>query len=104
MLAQVSVILLPLTLLLQSSRIFGILGFVATSFFLPFAPIAWFAGQNHEFRLRSRGVEPSSRVLRAKKLGILATAFLAGELVIVGILIATLRLSGRMPESFGSSR
>jgi hypothetical protein len=103
-LAQVSVVLLPLTLLLQSSRVFGILGFAATSFFVPFAPIAWFAGQSHELRLRSRGVEPSSRALRARKMGILATAVLVGELVVIGVLIAALRLSGKMPGSFGISR
>jgi hypothetical protein len=101
-LSLVSVALLPPTLFMEANRVMGVLGFCLASFFAPFAPIAWLAGQTYENRFRSLGIEPANAVRLGRRLGMTGTFLLVAEVVIVGLLIAALRLSGRLPASFMS--
>ena len=99
-LSLVSVALLPPTLIFEAHRVVGVLGFCLLSFFAPFAPIAWFVGQTYENRFRAHRVEPAETIRLGKRLGMAGTFILVAEGVIVGFLIATLRLSGQLPRSF----
>jgi hypothetical protein len=104
LLALVAVLLLPVTLLFESHRILGILGFCASGFFVPFGPIAWMAGLGAEKRRREQGLRPESRVVVGRVLGQAGTLLLMAEVTAVLIVIAGLRLSGQLPGTFWISR
>jgi hypothetical protein len=103
-LSLVAVLLLPLTLAFESHRIVGILGFCASGFFLPFAPIAWMAGLGAEKRRREQGLRPESRVVAGRLLGQAGTLLLVSEVTVGLILIAGLRLAGNLPATFWVTR
>lgn len=89
-----------MTLAYESHRIMGILGFCLSGFFIPFSPIAWIAGLGAEKRRRRQGLHPEYRVTAGRLLGQWSTLFLITEGAAVLILIAVLRLSGKLPSSF----
>lgn len=93
---------LPASVLLESHRIFGILGFCATAFFVPFGPIAWLVGLSAEKRRREQGLRPEARVVLGRMLGQFGTLVLSVEVTVVLLLIAGLRLAGKLPLSFQS--
>ena len=64
--------------------IMGVLGFCLASFFAPFAPIAWFAGQTYENRFRALGIEPADAIRLGKRLGMIATFLIVLEVVVAG--------------------
>lgn len=99
-LALVTGLLLPLTLVFQGNRVVGVLGFCMSGFFLPFAPIAWIAGLFAERRRREQGLEPEPRVILGRLLGQWGTVLLIAEVTLVLILIAGLRLAGKLPPTF----
>lgn len=99
-LAVITAVLLPLTLVFESHRIIGIIGFCLSGFFLPFAPIAWIAGLSAEKRRREQNLSPEQRVVIGRFLGQVGTVLLVAEATIVLILIAGLRLSGSFPSTF----
>lgn len=99
-LALVSVVLVPLSAVFEGDRIFGILGFCLSAFFLPFGPIAWVAGMAAEQRRREQGLRSESRVVAGRLMGQLGTILLVCEVAALLILIAALRLSGGLPSSF----
>jgi hypothetical protein len=103
-LSLVAVLLLPVTLAFESHRIVGILGFCATGFFVPFAPIAWMAGLGAEKRRREQGLRPESRVVVGRLLGQAGTLLLASEVTVGLILVAGLRLAGNLPATFWVTR
>ena len=96
----VGVALLPPTLIFEANRVVGVLGFCLLGFFAPFAPIAWYVSQSYENRFRSLGIPPGDAILRGKRLGMTGTFLLVLEGMIVGFLVAALRLSGQLPRSF----
>ena len=104
LLALVAVLLLPVTLLFESHRILGILGFCASGFFVPFGPIAWMAGLGAEKRRREQGLRPEARVVVGRILGQAGTLLLMAEVTAVLIVIAGLRLSGQLPGTFWVTR
>ena len=101
-LAFVPVLLLPLTLAFESTRVLGILGFCVAGFSAPFAPIAWIAGLSLEKRRRDQGLRPERRVSVGRWLGQAATLILVAEMSFALIGIAALRLSGKFPPTFWS--
>jgi hypothetical protein len=103
-LALVAVLLLPVTLLFESHRILGILGFCASGFFVPFGPIAWMAGLGAEKRRREQGLRPEKRVVVGRVLGQAGTLLLMAEVTAVLVVIAGLRLSGQLPGTFWVTR
>lgn len=104
LLSLVAVLLLPATLVFESHRILGILGFCASGFFVPFGPIAWMAGLGAEKRRREQGLRPESRVVFGRVLGQAGTLLLMAEVTAVLILVAGLRLSGQLPGTFWVTR
>lgn len=99
-LAFVAVVLLPVSILFESNRVIGILGFALCGFFAPFAPIAWIAGLNAEQRAKDVGLVPESRVSAGRVLGQWGTLVLIAEVTATLILVPALRLSGRFPGTF----
>jgi hypothetical protein len=99
-LALVSVIMVPISVAFEGDRIFGILGFCLSGFFLPFGPIAWIAGLAAERRRREQGLRSESRVVAGRLMGELGTVLLVIEVAVLLILIAALRLSGGLPMTF----
>jgi hypothetical protein len=99
-LGLLSAAMIPVTLAFESNRILGILGFCMSAFFVPFAPIAWIAGLSAEKRRREQGVRPELRVVMGRLLGQCATLLLIAEVTAVLVLIAVLRLSGKLPSTF----
>jgi hypothetical protein len=93
-------ILLPATVFFESHRIFGIIGFCMSGFFMPFAPIAWMAGLSAEKRRREQVLRPEGRVVFGRHLGQWGTLLLVAELTAALILIAGLRLAGSFPMTF----
>ncbi len=102
-LALVTVILLPLAAAFESSRVFGVLGFCLSGFFLPFAPIAWIVGLATERRRREQRLRPERRVVIGRLLGQWGTLLLIAEGSIGLLLIAALRLAGKFPTTFWAS-
>jgi hypothetical protein len=98
--ALVTALLLPLTAALESSRVFGVIGFCMSGFFLPFAPIAWITGLSVEKRRREQRLRPERRVVIGRLLGQWGTLLLVAEGTIGLIVVAALRLSGRFPTTF----
>jgi hypothetical protein len=98
--ALATVILLPLTVAYESHRVFGVLGFCMLGFLLPFSPIAWVAGLNAENRRRSQLLRPELRVVVGRLLGAGCTLILVAELSIGLVMIAAMRLAGRLPSTF----
>jgi len=98
--AMVTVILLPITVAFESSRVLGIMGFCLSGFFVPFPPIAWIAGLAAEKRRREQGLCPERRVVLGRLLGQWGTLLLITEVTAVLILIAGLRLAGKLPPTF----
>ncbi len=101
-LALVTVLLLPMTLAFESNRVFGVLGFCMSGFFVPFAPIAWIAGLTAEGRRREQGLEAEPRVVLGRLLGQVGTLLLIGEVTVLLVLVAGLRLAGKLPPTFWS--
>jgi hypothetical protein len=101
-LAFVPALMLPLTLAFEGTRVLGILGFCMSGFFAPFAPIAWIAGLSAEKRRRDQGLRSERRVSIGRLLGQGATLILVAEMTLALVGIATLRLSGKFPNSFWS--
>jgi hypothetical protein len=99
-LSLVAGILLPLTLTFEGNRIFGVLGFCMSGFFAPFAPVGWIAGLIAERRRSERGLEPEPRIVAGRLLGQWGTLLLIGEMTVGLILVAGLRLAGRLPSTF----
>ncbi|HVR87229.1 MAG TPA: hypothetical protein VMU54_23085 [Planctomycetota bacterium] len=99
-LALMTGILLPVTVAFESNRIFGILGFCMSGFFVPFAPIAWIAGLAAEKRRREQGLRPEGRVILGRLLGQWGTLLLVAEVTAALILIAGMRLAGNFPMTF----
>ena len=99
-LALVTAVVLPLTAVFESSRVFGIIGLCMSGFFLPFAPIAWLAGLSAEKRRREQGLRPEKQVVIGRLLGQWGTLLLVAEVTIGLILVAALRLSGGFPTTF----
>jgi len=99
-LALVTGILLPITVAFQSNRVLGIMGFCLSGFFVPFPPIAWIAGLAAEKRRREQGLSPERRVVLGRLLGQWGTLLLITEVMAVLILIAGLRLAGKLPPTF----
>lgn len=99
-LALVTVVMLPATIVFESSRILGILGFCMSGFFVPFAPIAWISGLSAEKRRREQGLKPESRVVLGRLLGQWGTLLLVAEITAALVLISGLRLAGKFPSSF----
>ncbi|HLY72636.1 MAG TPA: hypothetical protein VKU80_00840 [Planctomycetota bacterium] len=99
-LALVTGILLPVTVVFESHRILGIIGFCMSGFFVPFAPIAWIAGLSAEKRRREQGLRPERRVVIGRILGQWGTLLLVAEVTAALILIAGLRLAGNLPMTF----
>lgn len=97
--ALVTSVLLPLTVLFESHRILGILGFCMSGFFVPFAPVAWIAGLSAEKRRREQGLAPERRVVIGRLLGQWGTLLLVVEVTLALISIAALRLSGSFPST-----
>jgi hypothetical protein len=95
-------LLLPLTLALESNRIFGILGFCVCGLLLPMAPVAWIAGLAAERRRREQGLRAERRVVVGRLLGQWGTVLLAAEGTIGFLVVAGLRVLGRFPISLGS--
>jgi hypothetical protein len=93
-------VLVPLTLALESNRIFGILGFCVSGLLLPLAPMAWMAGLAAERRRREQGLRTERRVVVGRLLGQWGTVLLAAEGTIGLILVAALRIVGKFPISF----
>ena len=98
--AFVPALLLPLTAVFEGTRVLGVLGFCMAGFFAPFAPIAWMVGLAAEQRRRDQGLRPERAVTLGRKLGQAATLALVGELTLLLIAVAALRLSGKFPGSF----
>jgi hypothetical protein len=99
-LAMVTGVLFPLSLIFQANRVFGVLGFCMSGFFVPFAPIAWIAGLVAEGRRREQGLEPEPRVVLGRLLGQWGTLLLVAEVTTALVLVAGLRLAGKIPSSF----
>jgi hypothetical protein len=99
-LSLVTGLMLPLTAAFESNRMFGILGFCMSGFFLPFPPIAWIAGLAAEKRRREQRLRVERRVLVGRLLGQGGTLLLIAEGTIGLLLIAALRLSGKFPDTF----
>jgi hypothetical protein len=99
-LAWVTGLLLPLTLIFEGNRVFGVLGFCMSGFFVPFAPIAWIAGLMAERRRNEQGLQAEPRVVLGRLLGQWATLLLIAEVTLALILIAGLRLAGKLPSTF----
>ena len=99
-LALVTVILLPLAAAFEGSRVFGVLGFCLSGFFLPFSPIAWIVGLSAEKRRREQRLRPEKRVIVGRLMGQWATLLLIAEGTVGLILVAALRLGGKFPASF----
>jgi len=99
-LALVTGILLPITVAFESNRVLGIMGFCLSGFFVPFPPIAWIAGLAAEKRRREQGLRPERRVVLGRQLGQWGTLLLITEVTAVLILIAALRLAGKLPPTF----
>jgi len=99
-LAYVAVIMLPITMALESHRVVGILGFTLAGFFAPFAPIAWLAGLAAEKRRREQGLRPERQVTLGRLLGQWGTLFLVAQTTVGLIAIAAMRLSSKFPPSF----
>ncbi len=98
--AMVTGILLPITVAFESNRVLGILGFCLSGFFVPFPPIAWISGLAGEKRRREQGLRPERRVVLGRLLGQWGTLLLITEITAVLILIAGLRLAGKLPPTF----
>jgi hypothetical protein len=98
--ALVTGVMIPLTAVFESSRVFGIIGFCMSGFFLPFAPIAWIAGLSVEKRRREQRLRPERRVVVGRLLGQWGTLLLIAEGMIGLVLVAALRLSGKFPATF----
>lgn len=98
--AMVTGILLPITIAFQSNRVLGIMGFCLSGFFVPFPPIAWIAGLAAEKRRREQGLSPERRVVLGRLMGQWGTLVLIMEVTTVLILIAGLRLAGKLPPTF----
>ena len=101
-LAFVPALLVPLTAAFEATRVLGVLGFCMAGFFAPFAPIAWMVGLAAEQRRRDQGLRPERTVTLGRKLGQAATLALVGELTLLLIAVAALRLAGKFPGSFWS--
>ncbi len=101
-LAFVPAVLIPLTMAFESTRVLGVLGFCMSGFFAPFAPIAWMVGLSSEQRRRDQSLRPERSVTLGRKLGQIATLTLVGEMTVLLIAIAALRLSGNFPHTFWS--
>jgi hypothetical protein len=101
-LAMVTGVLFPLSLAFEGNRVFGVLGFCMSGFFVPFAPIAWIAGLMAERRRLDQGLEPEPRVVLGRLLGQWGTLLLIAEVTLALVLIAGLRLAGKLPGSFWS--
>lgn len=101
-LAFVPVLMLPLTLVFEDTRVLGILSFCMSGFFAPFAPIAWIAGLSAEKCRREQGFRSERRVVIGRLMGQGATLLLVAEMALALIGIAALRLSGKFPNSFWS--
>jgi hypothetical protein len=99
-LAMVTGVLFPLSLAFEGNRVFGVLGFCMSGFFVPFAPIAWIAGLMAERRRLEQGLEPEPRVVLGRLLGQWGTLLLIAEVTAALVLIAGLRLAGKLPGSF----
>jgi len=99
-LAMVTGVLFPLSLAFEGNRVFGVLGFCMSGFFVPFAPIAWIAGLMAERRRLEQGLEPEPRVVLGRLLGQWGTLLLIAEVTTALVLIAGLRLAGKLPSSF----
>jgi hypothetical protein len=99
-LALVTGILFPLTLVFQADRVFGVLGFCMSGFFVPFAPIAWISGLVAERRRLEQGLPPEPRVVLGRLLGQWGTLLLVAEVTAALVLIAGLRLAGKLPPTF----
>lgn len=99
-LALIPPILLPLTVAFESNRILGVMGFCLSGFCLPFPPIAWIAGLAAEKRRREQGLQPERRVVLGRMLGQWGTLLLVAEVTALLILIAGLRLAGKLPSTF----
>jgi len=102
-LALVTVVLLPLAAAFESSRVFGVLGFCLSGFFLPFSPIAWIVGLGAEQRRREQRLRPERRVVIGRLLGQWGTLLLIAEGTIGLLLVAALRLGGKLPATFWAS-
>ncbi len=99
-LAMVTGVLFPLSLAFEGNRVFGVLGFCMSGFFVPFAPIAWIAGLMAERRRLEQGLEPEPRVVLGRLLGQWGTLLLIAEVTAALVLIAGLRLAGKLPGTF----
>lgn len=99
-LAMVTGVLFPLSLIFEGNRVFGVLGFCMSGFFLPFGPIAWVAGLMAERRRLEQGLEPEPRVVLGRLMGQWGTMLLFAEVTAALVLIAALRLAGKLPGSF----
>ncbi|HLY09361.1 MAG TPA: hypothetical protein VKW04_08675 [Planctomycetota bacterium] len=102
--ATITGILLPVTLVFESHRVLGIIGFCISGFFVPFAPIAWVSGLSVEKRRREQGLRPEARVIFGRFLGQASTLLLVAEVTAILFLIAGLRLTGNLPMSFWQQR
>jgi len=98
--ALVAGLILPLAAAFESNRIFGILGFCVCGLFLPIAPVAWIAGLAAEKRRREQGLRAERQVVVGRLLGQWGTMILAAEGMIALILVAALRLGGKLPATF----
>ena len=67
---------------------------------MPFSPIAWIAGFGAEKRRREQALHPEHRLIAGRLLGQGGTLLLIAQGTAVLILIAVLRLSGRLPSTF----
>lgn len=101
-LAMVTGVLFPMSLAFEGNRVFGVLGFCMSGFFVPFAPIAWIAGLLAERRRHEQGLAPEPRVVLGRLLGQWGTLLLIAEVTVAMVLIAGLRLAGKLPSSFWS--
>jgi hypothetical protein len=93
--------LFALAVLADGHRVAGILAPLAVSLLMPFAPFAWFAGRRHEDRCRELGFEPSRAALAGRTLGRVSTFLLIFETAALACAVAVLRISGKLPPSFG---
>jgi hypothetical protein len=99
-LAYVAVVMLPITMVFESHKVIGILGFTLAGFFAPFAPIAWLAGLAAEKRRREQGLRPERQVTLGRLLGQWGTLLLVAQTTVALIAVAAMRLSAKFPPTF----
>ena len=84
---------LPVAMLVVSSRVAVILANLAVSVLLPFAPLAWFAGHRYENRCIDLGFRPSRLGRSGRLLGMVVTILITLEGSVLAFLAALSRIS-----------